>query len=213
MSIRTFDTDGIYILIGDYCDIGRTTISDSQLVDINSLSADKKRRERELTYTLINRAAGIYTRRFGFLAGATLGHHANGAPFLNTDRKINISISHCRSGACIALSDVSQNFGIDIEDSSDKLARVKSKFISECEEKIIDSDMLLWAWTIKEAVYKAAGTPGLSLRDGITIEPVMQSRPEIAAGFSLMASAMADGNIYRCLSLSEPNRCITISVM
>ena len=213
MSIRTFDIDGICILIGDYCDIDRATISDSQFADINSLSADKQRRERELTYTLVNRAADIYTRRFGWLAGATLGHHANGAPFLNTDRKINISISHCRSGACIALSDVSQNFGIDIEDSSDKLARVKSKFISESEAKIIDSDMLLWAWTIKEAVYKAAGTPGLSLRDGITIEPVMQPWQETEAAFSLMAKAVAAGNIYRCLSLFEPNRCTTISVM
>lgn len=213
MSIRTFDIDGICILIGDYCDIDRATISDSQFADINSLSADKQRRERELTYTLVNRAAGIYTRRFGWLAGATLGHHANGAPFLNTDRKINISISHCRSGACIALSDVSQNFGIDIEDSSDKLARVKSKFISESEAKIIGPDMLLWAWTIKEAVYKAAGTPGLSLRDGITIEPVMQPWQETAAAFSLKAKAVAAGNIYRCLSLFEPNRCTTISVM
>lgn len=179
MSISYCHINDIEIYIGGYEDINVESLSPEQRTDIASIKSDKQRRERELIYSLINYCATKESGNFTYLNGATLGHYVNGAPFIElksgAGKDIFISLSHCRTGACIAISEDVKNFGIDIEEESEKLQRVKEKFINEAESKFINDEQLLLAWTIKEAVYKAAGVSGLSLREDIKIKHITNS--------------------------------------
>lgn len=215
MSLREYHIDGIVIIAGGYDDIRSDSFSSAQNADMALCRTDKQQRERALTYTLLNHA-GRNHKSLSHITGAHLGHLDSGAPFLKAEGNqaldTGISLSHCRSGACIALGAITQQFGIDIEDVSDKLARVAPKFINAREATFIEHDMLLSAWTVKEAVYKAAGTPGLSLRDGIDIMSVTTATSGMpsSSDFPLEATAIAAGATFRCLIRPEGNRCITI---
>lgn len=215
MSLREYHIDDIIIIAGDYDDIRDDSFSAPQNADMEQCRTDKKRRERALTYTLLNHA-GRNHKSFSHIGGASIGHHDTGAPFLKPEDSqapaTGISLSHCRSGACIALGSQSLSFGIDIEDISDKLARVAPKFINGHEATFIGHDMLLCAWTVKEAVYKAAGIPGLSLRDGIDIQSVAEAAPcaPYSHEFPLEATATAGGATFRCHIRRAGDSCITI---
>ena len=92
----------------------------------------------------------------------------SGKPFF-ANEKTKISISH--SGdlvtACISLSDT----GIDVQLISEKVIKIKEKFLSEAELRFCDNDILCLnrMWTIKEAVYKAYGKKGLIFKENIRI--------------------------------------------
>lgn len=104
-----------------------------------------------------------------FDAETEVYHHDNGAPYL-AHNEFNISISHSCVRAVVALSK-QEGIGIDTETLRPQLERVKDKYLSEEERQRYTglSDML-WAWSAKEAVYKATMKPGLSLKDGIKIK-------------------------------------------
>lgn len=116
--------------------------------------------EKRVTMSLIHDALG---------AGTTLGHHESGAPYV-IGSDINISISHSRHYAAIAISAASP-IGIDIEEQRRQLRRVAHRVMSEAELKsyAITDPLLLQAWTLKEALYKAALTPGLDFRRDIAL--------------------------------------------
>ena len=179
MSIDHYHINDIDIYIGGYEDISIESLSPQQQADIASIKSEKQRRERELIYSLINHSATKGTGNFAYLNGSTLGHYGNGAPFIDLKsgfgKSVFISLSHCRLGACIAISEVAKEFGIDIEEDSEKLQRVKEKFINESESEFIGKSQLLLSWTIKEAVYKAAGISGLPLRGGSKIKHLTNS--------------------------------------
>lgn len=210
MSISHCHINDIDIYIGGYDDIGIESFSPQQLADIASIKSEKQRRERELIYSLINHSATKGTGNFAYLNGSTLGHYGNGAPFIDLKsgfgKSVFISLSHCRLGASIAISEVVKEFGIDIEEDSEKLQRVKEKFINEAESEFIGKSQLLLAWTIKEAVYKAAGISGLPLRDGIKIKSITNSKKstitksEISVGEqSYEGYSIIDGRIITTL--------------
>lgn len=76
------------------------------------------------------------------------------------------SISHCADVAVLAVNDGSAPLGVDVEQYRDQLRRVVHKFLIPEESAFYSSDeALLTAWTLKEATYKAAHTPGLGLVD------------------------------------------------
>lgn len=88
-------------------------------------------------------------------------HDADGAPLLNGS-PLNISISHSRHFAAIALHPTLR-IGIDIEEPRpEQLRRVIAKFLAPREQPLW-ADRLLEAWTCKEAVFKAAGLRNLPL--------------------------------------------------
>lgn len=66
--------------------------------------------------------------------------------------------------------------GVDSETARPQLLRVAGKFINHTESAYIPQliSTLLQAWTAKEAVYKAALTPGLGLTE-ITLTPDMRT--------------------------------------
>ena len=101
------------------------------------------------------------------LIGQTCGitHDTSGAPRL-ADSSLHISISHTRGYAAIILSDM-QRTGIDIEYTSDRVRKIRSRFLSPEEESFIDpqtdTQQLLICWCAKETLYKYARRRGLDL--------------------------------------------------
>lgn len=109
----------------------------------------------------------------------TLCHNSDGSPYIENSN-INISISHCKGMVAIA-THPDLKIGLDIERWRDTLQRVKSKFLSDEEAKLYNTpQLLLTAWTIKEAVYKAAGHKGLDLSRGITLPHPSTPHPKTA---------------------------------
>lgn len=215
MSILRLHIDEIDIFIAEYDDISGEGLSVAQRADLDTISNDKRRRERALTYTLINHAALTCTRYMA-IAGTDIGHRTGGEPFLKAlgemEPTVNISISHCRTAACIAFGDRAYSFGIDIEDYSERLSRVAGKFINDREKTFITPDMLLCAWTIKEATYKAASIEGLTLREGIDITEISPDPSDNRLCFNRMSEIKAAGATFRGYTMTEAGRCTTLSV-
>lgn len=114
------------------------------------------------------------------LGRCTLTHRPDGAPAI--DGIPYLSITHSKRLAAVAIHP-SAPIGIDAEeDRRDTLRRVKERFLTASEMQWIDDDHLLDAWTIKEAVYKAAAAPGLAGTD-IALHPGL-------------AQATAQGHVY-----------------
>lgn len=110
----------------------------------------------------------------------TISHYSSGAPYLcrqsddtttpnnNDDNLPSISISHCKQMATIAIAPSSMRIGIDCENGkrAQTLRKVADRFLSpEQHKQWLDFPQSLWAWCIKEAAYKAALQPGLTLTD------------------------------------------------
>ncbi len=112
-----------------------------------------------------------------------VGHFSSGAPFLYSDQS-RISITHTKGLLAVAtlprtpeaeMGVFSERtaLGIDAErlDRSQVL-KLRERFLSPDELQMTDAEDItanIMAWTIKEALYKAALTPGLDFRSAIRI--------------------------------------------
>lgn len=103
------------------------------------------------------------------LPGLRIRHNADGAPELEGSDEA-ISISHSRTHIAIALGGAAP-LGIDIETPRAQLRAVAPRVLSADELRVYGTapDGLLRAWTLKEALYKAALTPGLDFRRDICL--------------------------------------------
>ncbi|MBF0575699.1 4'-phosphopantetheinyl transferase family protein [Dysgonomonas sp. GY617] len=99
----------------------------------------------------------------------TINYHPNGKPYFE-DQSINLSISHTKDYVAVILSQ-SPLVGIDIEYISDRVKRVRSRFISDLE--YIDSENeiihLLLHWSAKETMYKALSKEKIDLKNNFHI--------------------------------------------
>lgn len=108
-----------------------------------------------------------------FGENAVKDHHADGAPFIIGREDTAISISHSASTFLLAVGKNGSPIGADIECQRPQLERVRQKFLTADENRRRDRiedgnagmDFLVKCWTAKEAVYKAARTPGLGLTE------------------------------------------------
>ena len=94
-----------------------------------------------------------------------------GKPFLTDGRYI--SISH--SGERVALVVSNRPVGVDIQLFSPKILQVQAKFINKEDFFHPEMDMqeqLHFLWTAKEALYKALGKKGISLKQDIIIKHI-----------------------------------------
>ncbi|MDE6484729.1 MAG: 4'-phosphopantetheinyl transferase superfamily protein [Duncaniella sp.] len=94
-------------------------------------------------------------------------HKPSGAPLIISAGKEHlVSISHSASTVAIAVADAEEALGVDVETYRVQLERVQSRYLSDAESELFTAPVdKLKAWTAKEAVYKAALTPGLSLTE------------------------------------------------
>ncbi len=89
-------------------------------------------------------------------------YHKTGKPGLQSD--LNISISHTKGFACILLS-TDKEVGIDMEYLSDRVLRIKNKFLDSEEQSWCHStDQHILAWSAKESIFKLYGK-GLDFKD------------------------------------------------
>ena len=99
----------------------------------------------------------------------TLFYDNNGKPHLSNNKFISISHSFDYCGVIILDTKV----GIDIEKIRPKILNISKKFVSNSELKLIKEYSvrnITKVWTIKEAVFKAFGYPGIDFKKNIIIE-------------------------------------------
>lgn len=117
--------------------------------------------ERALVRSLIAEA-------YAPAAAPTLTHHPSGAPALEATTA-SISITHSRAMAAVAIDPKGRPLGIDTDttDRTRTLHRVAQRYLSAAQmvEWAASPHLLLLAWTLKEALYKAALTPGVELSE------------------------------------------------
>lgn len=136
-----------------------TFATDEDMRDISEIKSVSRRAEILATRQLVREL---------FPAHPVISHHADGSPYLDGFPGY-ISISHCHGLVAVA-SHPRLKIGIDIERWRNTLLRVKDKYLSHREmEHYSSPDRMLFAWTAKEAVYKAAGCSGIDFANGISL--------------------------------------------
>ncbi len=128
----------------------------------------------------------IYARRLLnllFAKPVELCHAESGKPFLK-DIDTEISISHTKGFIIVgrSVADSAEPIGIDIEYRSDRVFRVKDKFVSKAEQALaIESDaarsmdfcsFLLIIWCTKEAAFKKLGLDGVDFKEHFQIQSI-----------------------------------------
>ncbi len=104
------------------------------------------RRERE--YEAVGRLV-----REAFGPEAVLEHRADGSPIVAAAGESQISVSHSRHLAVLAVAPVA--VGVDIEEAREQLVRIAGRFMTPEEQKVYSSPgLILKAWTLKEAAFK-----------------------------------------------------------
>lgn len=92
----------------------------------------------------------------------------HGKPHLS-EPYLHVSFTHSHTMAGAALG--TANVGIDLQIESEKVERVKHKFLTDEELDFCDGSLpnLCMAWCIKEAAYKLIGKKGISLKNDIVL--------------------------------------------
>lgn len=100
-----------------------------------------------------------------------------GAPFLVGLSK-RISISHTKGFAAVILSD-NPAAGIDIEYMSDRVKKIRTRFMSASEDSQIDeyyeTEHLLVYWSAKETLFKMIGQSDVDFKEHLQIHPFQYS--------------------------------------
>lgn len=113
----------------------------------------------------------LLNHRFG--REAALHHYPSGAPYIivGSSAVSSVSLSHDRRRVVMALAPEGVKIGVDTETFRPQLLRVAPRVLSEAELEAYGPGLegLALAWCLKEAAYKAAGTPGLDFRRDICL--------------------------------------------
>lgn len=100
-------------------------------------------------------------------------YHDNGAPYLPDYEHLDISISHTHGYVAVALAE--QGYvGIDIEQISNKVERVKQKFVGE-DEAPKDLNQLILHWSAKETAFKMMHRNKVDFKKHLHIQPFEQA--------------------------------------
>ena len=109
-------------------------------ISVPEFNTEKRKEEWLATRLLLNKINPNYS----------ISYNEFGAPELNNE--CNISISHSKGLVAISIS--KQQVGLDIEEISDKVLRVSSKFISKNNLTDLTAEKATLIWSCKEAIYK-----------------------------------------------------------
>lgn len=148
----------------------------------------RSERERSAVETIVTRFFGKDTH---------IAHRDSGAPYLTGHEDISLSISHSRHYAAAAFS-AERTVGVDIEQWREQLERIAPRVLSQAEMSVYTATpaLLLRAWTLKEALYKAALTPGLDFRRDIKLPLSLTSAEATVKGrpFTITATPAIGDN-------------------
>ncbi|NDV78801.1 4'-phosphopantetheinyl transferase superfamily protein [Dysgonomonas sp. 511] len=108
-------------------------------------------------------------------------YNDSGKPFL-ADHSYHISVSHTRGYVAVAINKT-KDIGLDIEQISDKIKRVRSRLIASDEYINDDKELihLLLHWSAKEAMFKFLDAEGVDFLNHLFVG---RFEPESAGTFS-----------------------------
>jgi phosphopantetheinyl transferase len=103
-------------------------------------------------------------------------------PFLENEA-YHFSISHCGDYAAVIVSST-QRVGVDVELVTEKVAKVKHKFLSDKEQnmiaaiesssfQLVHESMMTAAWSIKESLYKWYGDGEVDFKEHLHIDEII----------------------------------------
>lgn len=137
-------------------------VSDGELLVYQSFKNDRRRREWLATRILLNEMLGGYPG---------IDYDSNGAPHLKGDAHINISVSHADGLVAVSMSK-KNHVGIDVERVTNRVLRIKDKFLTPDEYDINDPNLLQLLyiqWCAKEAMYKACNVAHYDYQNTYTL--------------------------------------------
>lgn len=130
---------------------------------LERVSAEKRRQERFASRVLLKELLGEEVR---------VDYHSTGAPFLACV-PLYISISHTKDYVAVILD--KRPTGIDIEYRSDRILKIRSRFMNPEEEAGIDLEHevehLLIHWCAKETLFKIIGQEGVDFQKHLHVNP------------------------------------------
>jgi len=137
-------------------------LSDAENAVYQSFKNDRRRREWLATRILLNEMLGSYPG---------IDYDSNGAPHLKDNVHINISVSHADGLVAVSMSK-KYHVGIDVERVTNRVLRIKDKFLTIDEYDINDPNLLQLLyiqWCAKEAMYKACNVAHYDYQNTYTL--------------------------------------------
>ncbi|MDR3261328.1 MAG: 4'-phosphopantetheinyl transferase superfamily protein [Tannerella sp.] len=139
---------GIWKIEEHWADLlARSEQPENYLPFLGNSKSDGRKAEWLAVRLLLKELTGIETG---------IAYHANGYPFL-PDMPFHISISHTKGYAAVLLH-ADHPAGIDIEYRSERIQRLKSRFLDESEQRLLGENPgtteLLICWSAKETAFK-----------------------------------------------------------
>lgn len=163
------------------------TESEKELLDI--LSKDEEDRDEELEEISLYKSEQARRERLSVLAlvqtlfeePVHIGHHENGAPYIEND-STRISITHTNRFSAVIIHP-SEEVGIDIESIKRDFSAVEKRALSDEErEDLLDKDeddpeqmeerntQLAIYWCAKEALYKRMGRNNVDFSEDMEVD-------------------------------------------
>jgi phosphopantetheinyl transferase len=108
----------------------------------------------------------------------------SGKPFVDNG-EFHFSLTHCSNYAGVIVSEAG-SVGIDLEQSGDRIFRIRHKFLSDADQELLlrqgglsqlqeGQEAACWltrCWSAKESVYKWYGESGVDFREHIRLEQI-----------------------------------------
>ena len=146
---------------------GMVDYSESSCLGLRYLTtnvrSDNRRKEVFATNVLIHELFGD---------NCYLKHKANGVPYLESENSavLQISLSHCRDLVAVAYSQ--DSIGVDVEEISDRVMRVRERVQSLEEQRYIGHSLIVntIVWTAKEAMFKVVPEEGVDFAKDLVLD-------------------------------------------
>lgn len=165
---------------------------------LSKVQAEGRRRERLATRVLMKQLLGGEPR---------VAYRPSGAPFL-LDQPGYVSVSHTRDYAAVIFGALPT--GIDIEYRSDRVLRIRSRFMTEEEEQGIDPvhtvEHLLLHWCAKETLFKLIDQEKVDFQAHLHVHPF----PYAESGyFTVSENRTPDDQTFRLAYQVAPDYVLT----
>lgn len=145
------------------------------LADFQKFSTEKRKKEWLAARILAETICG---------EDKIVAYNAKGKPFL-TDNSFQISISHTKNYVAL-ITHPAKTVGIDIEHISDRICRLKERFLSDAELQNIDNRNecihLLLHWCAKEVLFKMINRENVDFSEQLCIFPFVPQQEGIFFG-------------------------------
>ncbi len=142
--------------------LSHLNLSPSENIELEKLSDKRKLEWLAIRYTLSIHMVGVKT---------SIYYDKNGKPYFR-GMDNHLSISHSGDMAVVYVAD--QPCGIDIQKYTDKVVKVKDKYLNPKEASYLDKeqleDQLHVIWAAKESLYKLYGKGGLRFKEDMIID-------------------------------------------